>query len=377
MDSFLGRVCLLPVARIEPRGALLEVREGPRGEVGHIPLPAAEVPAGTRQGQTLQVFVYLDSDDSPVATLRTPALVLGEVAFLRVVDVAPFGAFVDWNLPKDLLVPFKEQVRPMEVGERHPIALYVDDTGRLAGTARVSEFLQAGGDFELDEWVEGVVWREEPPLGTFVILERQYLGLLPATEFHRLPPGEPARFRIAHIHPDGKIEVSLRAMAYQELEGDSERLFDLLRGPNAPRLSDYSDPEVIRELLGISKKAFKRAAGRLLRRGVVTLDGEGCLRVREAGVAEPPPRGGRGPVGAAPGDVRTSAARGGGPRGGGSKGGGPGSGAPKARGPGGGSKGGGPGSGAPKARSTGGGSKGGGPGRGGPPKPGGPTSGRR
>lgn len=287
MNPFLGRICLLPIARIEPQGAWLELRA--RGVPTPTPpqqvlLPAAEVPAGARPDQTIQVFIYLDSEDRPVATIRTPAIVLGEVAFLEVVDSTRFGAFVDWNLPKDLLVPFKEQVRPMEVGRRYPVALYVDDTGRLAGTTRVSEILETGGDFMLDEWVEGVVWRHEPGLGTFVILERQYLALFPEAEAHRLQPGEAARFRISRIHADGKLEVSLRGMAYQELEGDAERLFELLSGPNAPLLGDHSDPEVIRELLGLSKKAFKRAAGRLLKRGVVEIDPQGFLRIREARV---------------------------------------------------------------------------------------------
>jgi hypothetical protein len=297
MESLLGRVAAFSVHRIEGETAWL----APRAEAAPapppraksvtsrtksevlLPMPVSELPEGAQQGSVLDAFVYLDSEDQPIATTRTPKITLGEVDFLMVVSVAPFGAFMSWGLKKDLLVPHREQVRAMRVGERHAIGLYIDDTGRLAGTARISEMLRAGGEHPRDEWVDGVAWRAEAGLGLFVILEKRFLALLPATEPHRLYPGDTERFRIAHIHPDGKTEVSLRGLKHEELEADAAHLLEVLRTPRAPRLGDATSPEQIRAVLGISKKAFKRAAGRLLKVEAAEIDDSGFLRVRAKG----------------------------------------------------------------------------------------------
>jgi predicted RNA-binding protein (virulence factor B family) len=207
-----------------------------------------------------------------------PKLALGEVDVLTVVDITPFGAFVEWGLPKDLLVPLKEQTRPMRVGERYAIGLYRDRTDRLAGTMRVAEMLKAGRAFAPDEWVPGVAWREEPGLGLFVILEKRSLALVPEAEPHDLRVGDAASFRVVHMHADGKVEVSLRRLKEEEIDEDAERLLALLTGSPAPELGDASSPERIRAVVGISKKAFKRAAGRLLKTGRVRIDDAGFLR---------------------------------------------------------------------------------------------------
>lgn len=244
-----------------------------------VPLPIGEAPAAA-VGDALEVFVYLDSDDRPIATTRTPKLALGEVAMLTVTDLVPFGAFVNWGLKKDLLVPHKEQTRALRVGDTCAIGLYLDKTNRLAGTMRVAELLPARGDYANDAWVPGVAWREEPGLGLFVILEKKRVALLPATEPHALRPGDEARFRVAHVHADKKIEVSLRGLKQDELESDATKLFELLAAPHPPRLNDAASPEQIRGLLGISKKAFKRAVGRLLKTARVELDDAGFLRAK-------------------------------------------------------------------------------------------------
>jgi uncharacterized protein len=216
-----------------------------------------------------------------VATTRAARLTLGEVDVLTVSDVAPFGAFVSWGLTKDLLVPLREQTRPLRVGDRCAIGLYLDRTQRLAGTMRVAEMLRAEGRrFALDEWVPGVAWREEPGLGLFVILEKRSLALLPATEPHALRTGDASRWRVTHVHPDGKVEVSLRGPRQDEIDQDAGRLLALLTAEQPPRLGDASSPEQIRAQVGISKKAFKRAAGRLLKTGRAEVDGAGFLRRR-------------------------------------------------------------------------------------------------
>jgi hypothetical protein len=206
-------------------------------------------------------------------------LEVGEVEVLTVVDVAPFGAFVSWASGKDLLVPLREQTRPLRVGDRCAVGLLLDDAGRPTGTMRVAEMLGPGRRFASDEWVQGTAWREEPGIGLFVILERRSLALVPATEPHALEPGDAARFRVTRVHADGKVEVSLRGLKQDEMDADAERLFALLAGPHPPTVGDRSTPERIRSLVGISKKAFKRAAGRLLRSGRVEVDDAGFLRI--------------------------------------------------------------------------------------------------
>jgi predicted RNA-binding protein (virulence factor B family) len=203
----------------------------------------------------------------------------GDVAFLTVVDLTPIGAFVDWGLRKQLLVPFAEQTRELALGERVPIGVFVDNTGRIAGTMKVREMLATDGEFELDEWVWGEAWRNEPDVGLFVIVARRFLGLVPASEPHGLQRGASEPFRVARVLADGKIELSLRGAAHEQLASDAERVLLTLQRPGTPALSDHASPEQIRALFGLSKKAFKRAVGRLLRDGAVRLDAQGIIRI--------------------------------------------------------------------------------------------------
>lgn len=219
------------------------------------------------------------SSDAPYESSE-PDFEPGDVAFLRVTALTAIGAFVDWGLPKELLVPFAEQTQDLEVGDRVAIGVFVDKSGRFAGTMKVREMLSSRGDFELGEWVPGEAWRKEPGIGVFVIVERRYLGLLPESEPHALERGQSAEFRVSRILQDGKIELSLRGQVHEQLEADAAHVLATLQLPAAPRLSDQTDPERIRAVLGLSKKAFKRALGRLLRDGLVVLDDNGDVRVR-------------------------------------------------------------------------------------------------
>lgn len=278
VQHLLGRVAQLTIRRFAGPGAYLAIDASDRSERAEtILLPGAEVPRDAEEGDELMVFVHLDSEDRPIATTRAPKLELGEVRFLEVTDITSFGAFVDWGMPKELLVPHKEQTRDLHRGEFHAVGLFLDDTGRLAGTMKVSELLRAKGEFDLDEWVEGEAWRDEPDLGLFVIVERSFLGLVPRAEPHDLRRGQAAQFRVARIHPDGKLELSVRGLAHDELEADATRVLAILGKAGAPRISEGASPEDIRARFGLSKKAFKRAVGRLLRDRAVTIDREGFV----------------------------------------------------------------------------------------------------
>jgi predicted RNA-binding protein (virulence factor B family) len=230
----------------------------------------------------MDVFVTLDSEDRLLATTKTPKVALGEVAFLKVSASTEFGAFVDWGMDKELLVPFAEQTADMRPSERYAVGLYVDKSDRLAGTMKVREMLESAGKFHRGEWVEGEAWREEPTLGWFVIVERRFVGLLPKHEPHGLRRGDAARFRVSHVHGDGKIELSVRALAHEEMDKDAARILEILGRPGVPQVGDRSTPEQIRALFGLSKKAFKRAVGSLLKRGQVDVDPDGFVRVLPA-----------------------------------------------------------------------------------------------
>ena len=284
--DLLGRVVSLPLRRFGPPGAFLAVDPfdtAPNAAV--VLLPGGEIPDGALEGQELRVCIYLDSEGRPIATMRAPALEIGEVAFLEITDVTPIGAFVAWGLPRDILVPFAEQTRPVAKGERHPIGLYLDDTGRLAGTMKVSEMLRVDEsvlerELKLDEWVVGEAWRNDPEIGLFVIVEKFFVGVVPASEPHALTRGEAARFRISNLLPDGKVELSLRGHAHEELEKDAEKVLAVMKGKSPPRIGDHSTPDEIRATFGMSKKAFKRAVGRLLKTELATFDDSGLLVLR-------------------------------------------------------------------------------------------------
>jgi predicted RNA-binding protein (virulence factor B family) len=278
-QHLLGRYATLEIRRFGSPGAFLAER-GSGEDADVLLLLGPEIPPEAREGDELAVFVTLDSDSRPLATTKLPKLALGEVAFLTVTACTEFGAFVDWGLPKELLVPFAQQTKELRVGDAQPIGLYIDNTGRLAGTMRISELLGEGSrQFARGEWVEGEAWRQDPEIGLFVIVERGFVGLVPRHEPVTLARGEAARFRVTHVHPDGKIELSLRGHAHEELQSDADKILELLKRPGAPKLGDKSDPELIRELFGLSKKAFKRAVGRLLRERLVDVDEQGFVRV--------------------------------------------------------------------------------------------------
>jgi len=276
--DLVGRFVTLEIGRFGSPGAFL-VQPGAGADADAILLLGPEIPPDAREGDQVSVFVGLDSAGRPLATTAQPHLALGEVTFLTVTACTEFGAFVDWGLPKELLVPFAEQTRDVKVGERHPIGLYIDNTGRLAGTMRVNQMLTTDGEFHQGEWVEGEAWRNEPDIGLFVIIERRFLGLVPADEPHTLARGEAARFRVTRVHADGKIALSAREPVHQQLERDAEIILDVLARPGARPISDKSPPEEIRARFGLSKKAFKRAVGTLLKARRVEVDEAGRVRL--------------------------------------------------------------------------------------------------
>jgi predicted RNA-binding protein (virulence factor B family) len=281
-DDLIGRFVTMTLRRFGAPGAFLAESTGHDGpEDPTILLIGSEIPAGAKEGDALLVFVYLDSEGRPLATTRTPKLAMGEVAFLTVTACTEFGAFVDYGLPKDLFIPFSEHTTKLHVGATHPIGLYLDSSGRLAGTMRVNKLLdQEVASFARDQWVNGESWRNDPDIGLFVIVERRFVGLVPASEPHSLSRGERARFRVTHQLPDGKIELSLRGHAHEELEKDAQAILAALSHTPPSRVLEAASPDELRARFGLSRKAFKRAVGRLLKQGIVAIGDDGYLVLR-------------------------------------------------------------------------------------------------
>jgi len=284
IDELLGTHVNLRVRRIAQAGAVLAVDDRDESDDAEtIVLPDREVPADLKAGDRITVFVYPDSDDRVIATTAEPKLARGEVAFLEITSVTQIGAFADWGLGKELLIPYAEQSKELHAGERQPIGLYLDKSGRLAGTMFVGDMLQrTPRGIARDSWVPGEAWRNDPDIGLFAILERTFVGLVPASDPHPPRRGEAATFRVAHVLPDGKVVLSLRQHAHKELETDAATILKVLARPGVPPVGDRSDPDLIRELFGLSKKAFKRAVGTLLKQRQVRLDADGCVVIATA-----------------------------------------------------------------------------------------------
>lgn len=274
--ELLGRFIPLRVERLSTEGARLFAASDPTP----ITLPRAELTKDVWEGDEIDAFVMADREGRLFATLKRPALTRGQVAFLRVSALTDFGAFVDWGLQKELLVPGAQQTHTLQVGDHIAVGLIVDERDRLCGTMRIASLLPEGGPVQKGDWVEGIAWRNDPGRGLFVIVEQAWVGLLPAEEPHRLRRGERADFRVAHILADGKVSLSLRAPAREAVDLDAQALLNDLRGPSPARLGDHSPPEAIRDRYQLSKKAYKRAAGRLIKEGKAEIDPSGVLVAR-------------------------------------------------------------------------------------------------
>lgn len=247
------------------------------GAEGGILLPKPEVPEGTRLGDRLQVFVYLDSDDMPVATLRRPRAQVGQFASLKVVDVNKVGAFLDWGLPKDLFLPFNEQVKPLTIGDYVTVYLYLDNTTRIAASAKLEKHLEPGDDYTQGQLVELLVVRPTD-IGYQVIIDNRAMGLLQHQDIHRpVRPGQRMPGFIKQVRDeDGKIDVMLEKPGYARIDPLAQQVLKYLESRDGfCPLGDKSDPEAIRDLFGVSKKAYKMALGQLMKTGRIRQDETG------------------------------------------------------------------------------------------------------
>ena len=270
----LGKLQTLEVIKEKDFGVYL-AEEGwtPNSPERGVLLPKKMVPEGTKTGSLLDVFLYKDSEDRMIATTSVPKLTLGETAILEVRDTSKIGAFLDMGLEKDLLLPFKEQTHQVRKGEHVLVALYIDKSNRLAATMKVYQFLRTDAQYHTGDEVDGFIFQINPEIGAFVAVDEKYQGLIPRRElFGGFKVGQRVHARVTKVREDGKLDLSARDKAHNQIFTDAELVMQVINEfDGVLPFNDKADPEVIAREFKLSKNAFKRAVGHLLKEGKVEI----------------------------------------------------------------------------------------------------------
>lgn len=274
----LGKTQELVVVKETNFGVYLNTPSGQEDE--KILLPKAQVPPDTRLKDVITVFVYKDSEDRPIATTLEPELELGQVARLHVKEVTNIGAFLEWGLAKDLLLPYKEQLYPVKSGDAVLVTLYVDKSKRLCASMKVYDALRNDSNYQKDDEVYGRVYEISDNFGVFIAVDDQYSALLPKKEvFEDYRINQPVYARVAQVMEDGRLTLSVRKKIPEQMNEDAEVIYDCLdmAGGFLP-YHDKSDPEIIIKEFHMSKNAFKRAIGHLMKAGKISIEKNGIRK---------------------------------------------------------------------------------------------------
>lgn len=266
----LGKTQLLKVVKQVEFGIYLAEPENPDVRVL---LPKKQAPEGIQIGDELEVFLYKDSQDRLIATTTEPKVSLGGIARLKVKEVAKIGAFLDWGLEKDLFLPFRQQTRKVRAGEECLVGLYTDKSGRLCATMNVYEYLSKESPYRKDDHVTGTIYQISENFGAFVAVDDQFSGLIPKKEFFgQAGIGDQVEARVAGVKADGKLDLSLREKGYLQMDEDAEAVMKVIEEfDGVLPFNDKASPEVIKREFSLSKNAFKRAVGHLLKAGRIEI----------------------------------------------------------------------------------------------------------
>ena len=281
----IGKYNTLTILRDTKVGLFLgNPTEDPEG-IHDILLPNKYVPKEFEIGEDLIVFVYLDHEERPVATTLEPYILLNEFELLRVNYTNQIGAFMDWGMEKDILVPFKEQARPMEKGKRYLVYLYMDEkTKRLVASSKTNQFLK-NETLTVEKYEEvDLIVSHITEIGINVIINEKHKGLLYKDEVYddAIRTGDRMIGFIKNIRPDNKIDVSLQKQGYENVEPNAEKILDELQSNRGfLRLNDNSDPEDIKTVLKMSKKTFKKAVGALYKDKLIEIKEDGIYLIKE------------------------------------------------------------------------------------------------
>ena len=236
-------------------------------------LPSKQVSEGTKEGDSIEVFIYKDSQDRLIATTKEPKLQVGQTAVLKVSQVTRIGAFLDWGLEKDLLLPYHEQTLKVREGEDVLVALYIDKSSRLCATMKVYHYLSTRTPYVVGDMVKGRVYEISDRFGVFVAVDDKYSALIPAREAKgKYRPGKILELRVSEVKEDGKMNVTDRQKAYLQINEDAENVLEVINEfAGVLPFDDKASPEVIQREFGLSKGAFKRAIGHLMKEGKVEI----------------------------------------------------------------------------------------------------------
>lgn len=261
----MGKIQTLEVANITKIGAYLEAGTGDPKD--NILLPNNQLSEDIKEGDKLEVFIYRDSEDRIIATIKKPLVQAGELANLQVKETTRIGAFLDMGLEKDLLLPFKEQKFQVHAGNKYLVGAYIDKSDRLTATTYVGKFLRADSSYKKNDMVKGTVYSVNPEIGALIAVDNKYRGLIPSSQyFEKIEVGQEIEARVVRVREDGKLDLSTREVAYKQMDADAEMILKKIeRYDGLLPLNDKSNPEEIKDRLKISKAAFKRAVGRLLK----------------------------------------------------------------------------------------------------------------
>lgn len=277
MPVRIGKMNTLTVTRKRELGIYLD-----GSDLGEILLPPREAPRELEVGEQLEVFVYVDSDGTLLATPVKPLAQAEEFAYLRVLSLTPHGAFLDWGLKKNLLVPYGEQNGRMEVGRSYIVYLYREpDTQRIAGSAKLEHFLdQEAADYQRGQQVDLLIC-EHTDIGYKAIVDHRHWGVLHDEDvFESIRYGDRRTGYIKKLRDDGKIDLMLHPLGYAKIDNIATTILERLRdsGGFMP-VGDKTPPETVQQLFGISKKSFKQALSALYRERLITIEKEGIRLV--------------------------------------------------------------------------------------------------
>lgn len=266
----IGKINRLAVVKAVDFGVYLD-----GGELDNILLPKRYLPEQWDIGDYIEVFIYLDSEDRLIATTEKPLAMVGQCAHLQVVAVNSIGAFLDWGLPKDLLVPFNEQGKRMEVGRSYTVFVYLDPhTERIAASCKLNKFLSdKGSNFKPNQAVDLLIY-QRTDLGFMAIINDSHLGLIHNSEvFQPLSCGQKISGYIKQVRADQKIDLCLQQQG-QEARDDLSQLIlaDLKKCGGSSTLTDKSPPDAIYKKYGVSKGSYKRALGALYKQRLILID---------------------------------------------------------------------------------------------------------
>lgn len=273
-----GQYNYLKIVRKTGRGTFLAA-----GKLGELFLPKGQTPEYCEAGDKIEVFVYRNSDDEAVATTKRPRACVGDVACLEVVSANSVGAFLDWGLPKDLFAPFGQQSTPMKVGERHIVAIYQDNTGRIAASSKLNRFVKAEtSGVKIGQKVKVIVG-DKTDIGIKMVVNSKFWGVLHSSDiFEPLKYGQTTTAYIKKVRPDGRLDMTMK-----EIGGDNQnstlqsKILTLLKENDGfYPVNDKTTPDVIYKTFAVSKKVFKSTIGKLYKNRQITIDKDG-IRIQK------------------------------------------------------------------------------------------------